>query len=283
MVKKITALMDGKGNNMSKFEQGVHNNDGCFILIGIISFIIGVLTLKHYIGIALIIIAILIFISSLVRAGASNSVKKSKEVLPSPNLEITVDTTRNISSMPVIKFSKIEENTPSSEIFPLIVVDVETTGLGRCMDKIVEVSALKFDENFILRERYSTLINPQKPIKPKASAANHITDDMVKNAPLFSQIRSQFQDFINGCNIAGYNLQFDLEFLYHAGIDLDENVCYYDVLGLAESKIPETKIGNYKLPTVCEYYDVPIKSVHRRYSDVLAIAKIFKKIYTLSD
>lgn len=282
---------------MSNYDRSPQNYDGCFVLIGIVLLIIGILTFKYYIGIALVIIAVLFFIISSVHADTSEEsqqkantteektiqTKNSKEVSPNPNLEITIDTTRNISSMPEIKFSKIKKNTPSSKVFPLIVVDVETTGTGRCMDKIVEVSALKFDENFILCKQYSTLINPQRPIKPKATAVNHITDDMVKNAPLFSQIRSQFQDFISDCNIAGYNLRFDLEFLYHAGIDLNENVYYYDVYELAESKIPETKIDNYKLSTVCEYYDITLTNAHRSYYDALATAEVLQKIYTPPD
>lgn len=189
---------------MSNYDQSSQDYNGCFVLIGIVFLIVGVLTFKYYVGIALVIIAVLFFIISSVHADVSEEpqqkadartipIENSKEVLPCPNLEIIIDTTRNISSMPEIKFSKIKKNTPSSKVFPLIVVDVETTGTGRCMDKIVEVSALKFDENFVLRKQYSTLINPQRPIKPKATAVNHITDDMVKNAPLFSQIRSQFK------------------------------------------------------------------------------------------
>ena len=66
------------------------------------------------------------------------------------------------------------------------VLDLETTGVFVGSSKIIEISALKVRDNQIIDE-YSTLINPQCHIPAEATAVNHITDEMVNNAPTLDE------------------------------------------------------------------------------------------------
>ena len=158
--------------------------------------------------------------------------------------------------MPYIDFVKFGSIRNIDKIFPLVIFHVNTTGLNKSTDKIIEITANKYDINFKLIETFSTFVNPGKPISKEATSINHITDSMVSDSPPFYQISGQFKNFIDGYNICGYFLRFDLQFLYKAGIDFSDKVKYYDLREMALDKIPKEKVDNYQLETVCEYYNV---------------------------
>ena len=96
---------------------------------------------------------------------------------------------------------------------PLAFIDLETTGVNLGTDRIVEIAILK-----ILPDGSQTtkrkLINPGMPI-PKASSDLHgITDEMVKDAPVFKQIAHELKQMLDGCDLAGYNSnRFDVPLL----------------------------------------------------------------------
>ena len=101
---------------------------------------------------------------------------------------------RLYSEMPEIHFSNITRSSVLEKIFPLVCVDVETTGLKSQTDDIVEVSAIKYDIGFKPVSCFTTLLKPRNPIPYTASRINNITDDMVKDCPSFSSISTDFFD-----------------------------------------------------------------------------------------
>lgn len=185
---------------------------------------------------------------------------------------------RALSSMKMIDFTSIRKSTPLSKIFPLVVVDVETTGLSAKTDRIIELSAYRYDNNFEPTSRFTALVNPEIPISPEASATNGITDDMVSEAPTLAQMAKSFEAFISGCNIAGYNLRFDLNFLYTSGIALSDDVLYFDVYELAKNKIKKRDVTDYKLQTICDYLGIPMVFAHRGFADCYITGEVFEKL-----
>lgn len=96
---------------------------------------------------------------------------------------------------------------------PLAFIDVETTGLQPNVDRIVELSILKIhpDGNYKYK---SHRINPGIPIPAEATAIHGITDEDVVNERKFQEYASSVYDFLEGCDIAGFNvLKFDIPFL----------------------------------------------------------------------
>ena len=64
-----------------------------------------------------------------------------------------------------------------------VIFDFETTGLSPFDgDRIIEMSAVRVVNHKVVKE-FATLVNPEQPISPDATAVNGITDDMVKDAP----------------------------------------------------------------------------------------------------
>lgn len=108
---------------------------------------------------------------------------------------------------------------------PLIFFDLETTGLNITKDRIVEISVVKvFPDG---REEIKTKrINPQMHISEESTAIHGITDEDVKDCPTFKQYAKSLANYMEGCDIAGYNsVQFDIPMLEEeflkAGVDFD--------------------------------------------------------------
>lgn len=96
---------------------------------------------------------------------------------------------------------------------PLVVIDLETTGINLATDRIVEIAMVKMmpDGTQQVKRR---LINPEMPIPKAASDVHGITDEMVKDAPAFKQVANEVKQFLEGSDIAGYNSnRFDLPLL----------------------------------------------------------------------
>ena len=96
---------------------------------------------------------------------------------------------------------------------PLAFIDVETTGLSPYSDRIVELSILKIHPNGS-EEYNSHRINPEIPIPAETTAIHGITDDEVAGEPVFRQYATSIRDFLEDCDISGFNvIKFDLPFL----------------------------------------------------------------------
>ncbi len=96
---------------------------------------------------------------------------------------------------------------------PIAVIDLETTGINIGSDRIIEIAIIKISPDGT-RQVKRKLLNPQMPI-PKASSDVHgITDEMVKDAPTFKQAANEIKQFIDNCDLAGYNSnRFDVPML----------------------------------------------------------------------
>jgi DNA polymerase-3 subunit epsilon len=112
---------------------------------------------------------------------------------------------------------------------PLVVFDLETTGLDLVNDRIIQLSYIKvFPDG--KEERGNILINPERPIPSLISQLTGITDDDVKDKPTFKAIAHELSNKFKGCDFAGFNSNhFDIPLLaeefIRAGIDFDFSHC----------------------------------------------------------
>ena len=108
---------------------------------------------------------------------------------------------------------------------PLVIFDLETTGLDMVKDRVIQISYIKvFPDG---REvRGNELVNPEKPIPDLITQLTGISDADVKSKPTFKQLASKLSEVFTGSDIAGFNSNyFDIpmlaeEFL-RAGVDFD--------------------------------------------------------------
>lgn len=112
---------------------------------------------------------------------------------------------------------------------PLVIFDLETTGLDLVKDRIIQISYIKVNPNGV-EERGNELVNPEKPIPEDVVALTGISNEDVKDKPTFKQLGQQLAQKFTGCDFAGFNSNhFDIpllaeEFL-RAGIDFDFSKC----------------------------------------------------------
>ncbi len=99
---------------------------------------------------------------------------------------------------------------------PLIVFDLETTGVDTQRDRIIELAALKIWPDGE-REEKVRRFNPGIPIPKEATAVHGITDADVKDEPPFDKVArgsKGIASYFTGCDLAGYNvINFDIPML----------------------------------------------------------------------
>jgi len=108
---------------------------------------------------------------------------------------------------------------------PLIIFDLETTGLDFVKDRIIQISYIKvFPDGHEERQNY--MVNPGRPIPQEVEQLTGITNAAVADKPTFNQLASRLNADFAGCDFAGFNSNhFDIpmlaeEFL-RSGIDFD--------------------------------------------------------------
>lgn len=110
-------------------------------------------------------------------------------------------------------------------IKPLVIFDLETTGLDLVKDRIIQISYIKVYPDG-REKRGNELVNPEKPIEPIITQLTGISNEDVKDKPTFKQLGATLAEKFTGCDFAGFNSNhFDIpllaeEFL-RAGIDFD--------------------------------------------------------------
>ena len=112
---------------------------------------------------------------------------------------------------------------------PLVIFDLETTGLDLVRDRIIQLSYIKVYPDG-KEERENLFVNPEKEIPAEVAALTGITNEDVEKAPTFKELSSTLNEKFKGCDFAGFNSNhFDIpmlaeEFL-RAGIDYDFTKC----------------------------------------------------------
>lgn len=159
---------------------------------------------------------------------------------------------------------------------PLVVFDLETTGISITRDRIIEISYIKLYPNG-KEEVKSRRINPEMPIPPASTAIHGITDADVKDCPTFKQIAKSLADQLEGCDLAGFNSsRFDVpmlceEFL-RVGVDFDfSKRKFVDAQIIFHKKEPRTLEAAYRF-----YCDKKLENAHSAEADTKATLEVLK-------
>ncbi len=160
-----------------------------------------------------------------------------------------------------------------------VVFDLETTGISVTKDRVVEISAVKVHGGKPTEE-FTSLVNPGMHIPHEASRVNHITDDMVKDAPEFCGVLKEFDCFIGDMVLVGHNIHtFDLKFLYRDAQKFYGKVLsndYIDTLKLSRDCLPQ--LPHYRLEDLAKYYHIPAEGAHRALNDCRVNQRVFESL-----
>jgi len=153
---------------------------------------------------------------------------------------------------------------------PIAFIDLETTGVSLSSDRIVEIAIIKImpDQTRVVKRK---IINPGMPIPKQSSDIHGITDDMVKDAPTFKQAGNEIFQFLENCDLGGYNSnRFDIPILMEeflrAGMDVDlSNRKMIDVQHIFYTMEPRTLTAAYKF-----YCSKELVNAHSAEADISA-------------
>ncbi|MDD2487176.1 MAG: helicase C-terminal domain-containing protein [Candidatus Gracilibacteria bacterium] len=155
-----------------------------------------------------------------------------------------------------------------------VAIDLETTGLNKDNDAIIEVALLKYDD-FKLTDEFCSLVNPGFSIPEEVSYITGITDDDVENSPTFISLREKIREFIGDSIVVGHNVSFDIGFLKTYGVDLTYNYSI-DTFELSQILLYEEK--SLSLTSLCKSLGAGFEDAHRARNDVVATAKLLEML-----
>lgn len=153
---------------------------------------------------------------------------------------------------------------------PIAFIDLETTGVNLSTDRVIEVAIIKIlpDGSRLVKRK---LINPGIPILPQSTEIHGITNEMVKDAPTFKQAGNELKQFIENCDMGGYNSnRFDIPMLMEeflrAGMEVDlGNRRMVDVQHIFYTMEPRTLTAAYRF-----YCEKELVNAHSAEADVSA-------------
>jgi len=156
---------------------------------------------------------------------------------------------------------------------PLAFFDLETTGINISTDRIVELSILKVMPDG-QQHTLTMRINPGIPISPESTAIHGISNEDVKDAPMFKAIADQLIEFLQNCDLAGYNSnKFDVPMLTEEFLRVDkgfdENRRFIDVMRIFTLMEKRTLEAAYKF-----FCDKELVGAHGAEADVKATYEV---------
>ncbi|WP_298527867.1 3'-5' exonuclease [uncultured Porphyromonas sp.] len=159
---------------------------------------------------------------------------------------------------------------------PIVVFDLETTGVQITRDRIVEISILKVHPDGE-QETKTRRINPEMPIPKEATAVHGITDADVADCPTFAQVARSLYSWIEGCDIAGFNSnRFDVPMLVEeflrSGIPVDfDDRHFIDVQTIYHKMERRTLEAAYKF-----YCSKTLENAHSAEADTRATFEVLE-------
>lgn len=160
-----------------------------------------------------------------------------------------------------------------------VVIDVETTGLNRETDVIIELAGIRI-VNHEITDRISFLIQTEKEIPQTITELTGIDNKILEeNGICLDDALQKFCDFLGDSPIVSHNISFDRSFINRAclkcGKESIKNVCK-DTLAIARRKVDD--IENYKLKTLAEYFKITVKEEHRAFADCITTYQLYEKL-----
>jgi DNA polymerase-3 subunit epsilon len=161
---------------------------------------------------------------------------------------------------------------------PYVVVDVETTGGKQPQHRITEIGAVKMINGEIV-DKWSSLINPQRHISSFITKLTGISNDMVTDAPLFSEVADSLTRFMQNCIFVAHNVNFDYGFFKQEFQRINRNFAMPKLCTVRETRKYFPGLKSYSLGNLCETFDIPLHSHHRALCDAEAAAVLLQMIH----
>lgn len=160
---------------------------------------------------------------------------------------------------------------------PIAFVDLETTGNNTQEDTITEIGILIIHPSGEV-EQWSSLIRPQSLIPPFIEKLTGITNEMVMDAPHFSELAPDILRKLDSCLFVAHNVGFD----YHVLLQHFQSLGYdFKLPYLCTVKTSRRLLKgfpSYSLGSLCSHLDISLENAHRALDDAWACSEVFLKM-----
>lgn len=174
-----------------------------------------------------------------------------------------------------------------------VVFDTETTGLDAKSDVVIELSAVKLNDQLQPIEEFDSLLYRDVRITKEIVSITGITSEMLvdKGRPA-EEVIAEFRQFIRmtdgsgTCALVAHNAEFDLLFILEEfrrmGLDpLPDNLIFWDTLAMA--RILCRWMRDHKLDSMCTVFGIELSQHHRSMSDTRATAQLFQFLNRMAE
>nr|WP_038966953.1 exonuclease domain-containing protein [Bradyrhizobium diazoefficiens] len=158
-----------------------------------------------------------------------------------------------------------------------VVVDIETTGAWSNGDRITEIGAVKVRNHEVVDE-WHTLLNPQRPIPAKIVQLTGITNEMVRDAPVFAEMANSFMEFMGDGIFVAHNVNFDYGFIAYEYERLERRFRFPKLCTCAGMRRRYPGHKSYGLGKLCEIYGIELDNHHRALCDARASVHLLNLI-----
>lgn len=157
-----------------------------------------------------------------------------------------------------------------------VCIDLETTGLNPKRDKIIEIGAVKVEDNRIV-EKWETLVNPNRRLEEHIIELTGIRDAQLSKAPVIEEVLPGLIAMTENNVLLGHRVLFDYSFIKKAAVDgkLSFERSGIDTLKIARKYLPD--LGSRSLGSLCGYYNIT-HSAHRALGDAEATVGLYQRL-----
>lgn len=163
----------------------------------------------------------------------------------------------------------------------IIILDTETTGLDHKTEKMIEIAAVKMQGTEII-ETFTSLVNPQKPIRYSSFLIHNISEEMVQDAPPIEEVLPKFFEFIGDHAYVAHNAIFDYSFINEASKAvygkrfINHRI---DTFEMYRSVFPDE--FSHGLNSLLRRFGFQEEVLHRALDDAMNLAKVYPRLQSL--
>src|SRR3954471_1271014 len=163
-----------------------------------------------------------------------------------------------------------------------IVLDTETTGFDPLMGhRIVEIGCVEVINYIPTDNQLHLYVNPERDMPPEAFAVHGLSEEFLRDKPVFAQICGQFLDFIGDSRLVIHNAEFDMRFinaeLNRVGIKPLPMTRALDTVGMARRKFPGAPAS---LDALCKRFSIDNsnRTLHGALLDAQLLAEVYLEL-----
>lgn len=157
-----------------------------------------------------------------------------------------------------------------------VCIDLETTGLDPKTDKIIEIGAVRVENNIVVDE-WETLVNPDRQLEERIIELTGIRDEQLSSAPMIEEVLPALLEIVGSYPLLGHSLMFDYSFMKRAAVNRKMS---FEKNGIDTLKIARKYLSGLEsrsLGYLCGYYGI-CHNAHRALDDARATVELYRKL-----